>query len=163
MFYLLYIGCGPRSGLVIFGIGSMGSCQSLPLVWVMVSLLWKPGSLLLWKLKRFFPGRMGISCMSWLRMSFKSFDTVDRSILDCTLGRLGLPDWFRKACFAYHSQVRLRFKLAAGLGERWCSTLYGFHCGPVCPLVVVILSLCLMSFTLIILSVVRSVLPFCFC
>ena len=26
----------------------------------------------------------------------KSFDTVDRSILDCALGRLGLPPWFRK-------------------------------------------------------------------
>ena len=50
----------------------------------------------------------------------KSFDTVDRSILDCTLDRLGLPDWFRRAYFAYHSQVRLRFKLAAGLGEPWC-------------------------------------------
>ena len=24
----------------------------------------------------------------------KSFDTVDRSILDCALGRLGLPSWF---------------------------------------------------------------------
>ena len=47
----------------------------------------------------------------------KSFDTVDSSILDCTLGRLGLPDWFWRACFSYHSQVRLRFKLAAGLGE----------------------------------------------
>ena len=50
----------------------------------------------------------------------KSFDTVDRSILVCTLGRFGLPDWFRKAYFACHSQVRLRFKLAAGLGEPWC-------------------------------------------
>ena len=49
-----------------------------------------------------------------------SFDTVDRSILDCTLGRLGLLNWFRKGYFAYHSQVRLRFKLAAGLGESWC-------------------------------------------
>ena len=29
----------------------------------------------------------------------KSFDTVDRSILDCALGRLGLPDWFRKVYF----------------------------------------------------------------
>ena len=45
----------------------------------------------------------------------KSFDTVDRSVLDCTLGRLGLPDWFRKAYLAYHSQVRLRFKLV-GMG-----------------------------------------------
>ena len=47
----------------------------------------------------------------------KSFDTVDRSILDCANGRLGLPDWFRKVYFSFHSQVRLRFKLAAGLGE----------------------------------------------
>ena len=46
----------------------------------------------------------------------KSFGTVDRSILDCTLGRLGLPDWFRKVYFSFHSHVRLRFKLAAGLG-----------------------------------------------
>ena len=26
----------------------------------------------------------------------KSFDTVDRSILDCALGRLGLPGWFTR-------------------------------------------------------------------
>ena len=49
----------------------------------------------------------------------KSFDTVDRSILDCVLGRLGLPDWFRKVCFSFHSHVPLRFKLVAGLGEPW--------------------------------------------
>ena len=47
-----------------------------------------------------------------------SLDTVERSILDCALGRLGLPDWFRKVYFAFHSQVRLRFKLAAGLVNR---------------------------------------------
>ena len=28
--------------------------------------------------------------------AIKSFDTVDRSILDCTLSRLGLPSWFRR-------------------------------------------------------------------
>ena len=50
----------------------------------------------------------------------ESFDTGDRSILDCALGRLGLPDWFRKVYFSFHSQVRLMFKLAAGLGEPWC-------------------------------------------
>ena len=33
---------------------------------------------------------------------------------------LGLPDWFRRVYFSFHSQVRLRFKLAAGLGEPWC-------------------------------------------
>ena len=41
----------------------------------------------------------------------KSFDTVGRSILDCALGRLGLPDWFRKVYFSFHCQVRLRFEL----------------------------------------------------
>ena len=72
----------------------------------------------------------------------KSFDNVDRSILDCTLGRLGLPDWFLKVYFSFHSQVRLRFKLAAGLGEPWCrdggipqglSFEYDFHCTSLCP------------------------------
>ena len=50
----------------------------------------------------------------------KSFDTVDRSILECALVRLRLPDWFRRSYFSHHSQVRLRFELAAGLGEPWC-------------------------------------------
>ena len=31
----------------------------------------------------------------------KSFDIVDRSFLDCALGRLGLPDWFRKVYFLF--------------------------------------------------------------
>ena len=52
-------------------------------------------------------------------MLIKSFDTVDRGILDCALGRLGLPGWFRKVYFSYHANVRLRFKLATGLGEAW--------------------------------------------
>ena len=46
----------------------------------------------------------------------KSFDTVERCILDCALGRLGLLPWFRRVYVAYHDQVRLRFKVAAGLG-----------------------------------------------
>ena len=50
----------------------------------------------------------------------KTSDRVDRSILDCTLGRLGLPGWFRRTYFACKSQVRLRLKPAAGLGEPWC-------------------------------------------
>ena len=49
----------------------------------------------------------------------KSFDTVDRGILDRVLSSLGLPEWFRHAYFEYHAHVRLRFKLAAGLGEPW--------------------------------------------
>ena len=49
----------------------------------------------------------------------KSLDTVDRGILDRVLSSLGLPGWFRHAYFEYHAHVRLRFKLAAGLGEPW--------------------------------------------
>ena len=36
------------------------------------------------------------------------------------MGRLGLPDWFRRVYFSYHSQVRVRFRLDSGLGEPWC-------------------------------------------
>ena len=49
----------------------------------------------------------------------KSFDTVDRGVLDAVLSSLGLPAWFRHAYFEYHAHVRLRFKLVLvnlGLG-----------------------------------------------
>ena len=49
----------------------------------------------------------------------KSFDTVDRGVLDRVLSSLGLPAWFRHVYFEYHAHVRQRFKLAAGLGEPW--------------------------------------------
>ena len=49
----------------------------------------------------------------------KSFDTVDRTILDRVLSSLGLPGWFRHAYWEYHAHVRTRFKLASGLGEPW--------------------------------------------
>ena len=49
----------------------------------------------------------------------KSFDTVDRSVLDGVLSSLGLLGWFHRAHFEYHAHVRLRFKLASGLGEPW--------------------------------------------
>ena len=49
----------------------------------------------------------------------KSSDTVDRGILDRVLSNLGLPGWFRHAYFEYHAHVRLRFKLASGVGQSW--------------------------------------------
>ena len=49
----------------------------------------------------------------------KSFDTVDRNILDCVLSSLGLPGWIRHAYFEYHAKVRIRFKLATGPGDPW--------------------------------------------
>ena len=75
---------------------------------------------------------------------FKSFDTVDRGILDRVLSSLGLPGWFRHAYFEYHSLVRLRFKLSAGLGAAldsgWgdssrLSSKYDVHCCVVFALV----------------------------
>ena len=67
----------------------------------------------------------------------KSFDTVDRGILDRVLCSLGLPGWFRHVYFEYHARVWLRFKLASGLGEPWtrdegipqgCPFKYDVHC-----------------------------------
>ena len=49
----------------------------------------------------------------------KSFDTVDRGILDYVLSRLRLPGWLRHVYFEYHSRVRLRFKLSCGLVQSW--------------------------------------------
>ena len=44
----------------------------------------------------------------------KSFDTVDRCILDRVLSGLGLLCWFPHADFEFHAHVRLRFRLSAG-------------------------------------------------
>ena len=49
----------------------------------------------------------------------KSFDTVDRGILDRVLSGLGLPGSFRHAYFEFHAHVRLRFKLSSGFGVPW--------------------------------------------
>ena len=49
----------------------------------------------------------------------KSFDTVDRTIFDRVLSSIGLLGWFRHAYFEYHAHVRMRFKLASGLGAPW--------------------------------------------
>ena len=49
----------------------------------------------------------------------KSFDTVDRGILDRVLSSLELPGWFRHAYFEYRAHVRFRFELASGLGQAW--------------------------------------------
>ena len=49
----------------------------------------------------------------------KSFDAVDRGILDRVLSCLGLLGWFRHAYCVYHAHVWLRLQLASGLGESW--------------------------------------------
>ena len=60
----------------------------------------------------------------------KSFDTVERSILDCALGRLGLLPWFRKVFSLILIGSGSGFKLAARDGVCSSGLLpeYGFYC-----------------------------------
>ena len=146
-----------------------GGYLSRLLVLVMVSLLWKPGSLQHWTLRRFFLGLVVISCMSWLLMSLSPvilligpFWIVHWDAWGCLIG-------FVRSIFLFIVRFVSGFKLAAGFGESWCrdgGILQG------CPLRifllwlfmslgVVIWMLCLMlslSCMLIILCVVLSVL-----
>ena len=57
----------------------------------------------------------------------KSFDTVDRSI---RARPSWFTHWFRKVHLAYHSQVRLRFELTAGMERHSPGTPveHDFHC-----------------------------------
>ena len=55
---------------------------------------------------------------SWLMLS-SPLTLLIGVFLDRVLSSLGLPSWFRHAYFEYHAHVRLRFKLASGLGEPW--------------------------------------------
>ena len=77
------------------------------------------GILLLWILRKFFTGLSQSHVHVFVADVVKSFDTVDRGILDFVLGKLGLPVWFRRVYFGYHANVRLRFKLSCGLGSPW--------------------------------------------
>ena len=73
----------------------------------------------------------------------ESCDTVDRSILDCALGRLGLPEWFRKLFFGVivrfvsgSSLLLVMVNLGVGMGVfSRLSSEYVVHCCPPCPVV----------------------------
>ena len=80
----------------------------------MVYLRWEPGSLLLWILRRFFPG------LSWSLMSSSPLTLLTGPFCIALLDACDYLIGFREVYFPFHSQVRLRFKLAAGLGEPWC-------------------------------------------
>ena len=80
MSYLSFIGSGLPLGLDIFESGFWGGCFVQCLVLETGYLRLKPG----------FP-QLHVMVADVI----KSFDTVDRSVLDCALGRLGLPGWSR--------------------------------------------------------------------
>ena len=90
------------------------------LVLVMVSLQWKPGSLLRWILRKFFfPGLVVISCMSWSLMS--------SSLLTLWTGPFWIALWDGWVCLTGFEELTfliiVRFvalSFAAGLGEPWC-------------------------------------------
>ena len=79
--------------------------------------LFRPGLLLRLILRRSYLVSFRMMFIFFVADVIKSFDTVDRGVLDGVLSSLGLPGWFRHAYFEYHFSVRLRFKLAAGLEQ----------------------------------------------
>ena len=79
------------------------------LVLVVVAALLRLGTPLLWTLRRFCLVLL-MSTFLLLMLSNKSFDTVDRGVLDRVLSCLGLLAWFRHAYFEHHAHVRLRVK-----------------------------------------------------
>ena len=88
--------------------------------WVEGWLLPSVFSLLLWILRR-FSGTGGDQLHVMVADVIKSFDTVDRSILDCALGRLVCLTGFARSI----SLFTVRFVsgsslLLTGLGEPWC-------------------------------------------
>ena len=70
---------------------------------VVVGLL-KPATPLLWTLE-VLPGLDESQVHVFVANVVKSFDTVDRGVLDLVLGRLGLLVWFRRAYCGYHANV----------------------------------------------------------
>ena len=68
-------------------------------------LRWRPGSLsTALDIEDVLSGTGGYQLHVMVADDIKSFDTVDRSIFDCALGRLMKPDWF-VVYFSFHSQV----------------------------------------------------------
>ena len=92
---------------------SLGSLTR-SLVLVVVVALMRLGARLLLTLKRSFLEWLTLTFISFVADVMKSFDTVDRGILDVVLSSLGLPGWFRHAHFEYHSHVSCVLSLLLG-------------------------------------------------
>ena len=119
MFFQLFIVFGLLLGWFSWSRGLGRGFRPVFLVLGVVVVLFKLGLLLRLILRRFYLVLLRVMFISLSLMWLSLFDTVDRGILDRVLSSLGLPGWFRHAYFEFHSLVRLRFKLAAGLGQPW--------------------------------------------
>ena len=92
---------------------------SLSLVRVVVAVLLSPGVPLLLTLRRFCLVLLILMSTFLLLMLSNLLIQLIGGVLERGLSSLGLPGWFRHAYFEYHAHVRLRFKLASGLGAPW--------------------------------------------
>ena len=121
MFFRWFIVFGLLPGWVSWRSGFGLGFRILSLVLGVVVGRLKLGIPLLSILKRFLvpSGVVDSDVHLFVADVVKSFDTVDRGVLDLVLSSLGLPGWFRHAYFELHARVRLRFKLASCLGEPW--------------------------------------------
>ena len=103
----------------------------MSLVLGMVSLRWRRGSGQHLDIEEVLSGAGSYQLHVLVADVMKSFDTVDRSILDCALGRLGLPLWFRKVYLTFHSQASCRIGrttvFIVALYVPWCRRLESIH------------------------------------
>ena len=100
--YLLSIGFGPRFVWPILKNGSFPGSLTLFSVLVNVFLRLMLGMPLPLTSKKFVLSHARHSDFHvFVADVVKSFDTVDRDILDCALCRLGLPAWFRRVYFSF--------------------------------------------------------------
>ena len=119
VFFPLLIVFGPLRGCCSLRIGKGLLSRIVSLVLSVVAVLLRLGTLLLFDIEEVLSGVADSDVHLFVADVIKSFDAVDRGISDKVLSSLGLPGRFRNAYFGYHTHVRLRFKLAAGLGQPW--------------------------------------------
>ena len=93
-------------------------------VMVMVYLPVRPGFSTALDIEEVLSGTGGDQLHVMVADVIKSFDTVDRSILDCALGRLGLPGWSSKGFF-----ILIIVRFVSGLG--WLLVLESLGVGTV--------------------------------
>ena len=116
---LWFIGFGHLLGWCNLSLGSNLGFLLLSKVLVEDVVLWTPGFLLPWILRSAFLVVLILMCIFLLLMSSSLLILFVGVFVDRVLSSLVLPAWFRHAYFQDHAGVRLRFKLAAGLGESW--------------------------------------------
>ena len=119
VFFRLLIVLGPLLGCCSWRVGFHLVSLVLSFVLAVVAVLLRLGILLLLILRRCSLGLLTLMFIFLLPMSLNLLIRWIGGILDKVLNSLGLPAWFRHAYFEYNSHVRLRFKLAAGLGQPW--------------------------------------------